>query len=216
MKKLLYLFLGYSFLAIWFSSCTVFNDLTTDERPRYDSVNQVPTGRPNEGGVYTGSEAVVTAVQGAMIQKINKKEDKTNSLLEEIEKEKKASSILRIQGSLFGILANPDPNNNLTIVITEKASGFMEPHTLFPRSCKEMFLPPGDYQIEYIKNGKIINNGFISCYTVTMMKSGSYALQKGWKYEKLKFGSMEDYEPITKADVDITIPARFQFIGSER
>lgn len=202
---LLGLLAGY--IAVCIGGCATMNDLTEDIRDRYDSVSQVITGRPNEGGKYSREDALDAAVKGAMIKKIMK----TDEGEQDIEDAKKVSSIMRISGSLYGVIANPHHSLSLTINVFQK-DGAVEKHVLLPRHLKEIFFPPGIYDVQYIQKNK---EWWSENYEITNLKAASYTIARGWRVERLKLGSMTEYDQIQKIDQDQSIQIRFGFIGPD-
>jgi hypothetical protein len=196
------------------SSCATLNDLSTDTRDRYDSTGQVKSGRPNEGGEYTVKTALTTVVVGAMMKKIEKgSTEQQTPETKDVEKPKlpDPQSIMRIEGSLPGLVANFDRTRNLTVNIL-RDDGTSENQVLLPRQARQLYLPPGleDYTITYTLGNKPWPG---ERYSVTTANFTQFPLPKGFKYEKLKEGSMTEYEEIVKLPNDISIPINFGFIG---
>lgn len=205
MKKLLSLSLLFlCFSAVILNGCSAVNDLTEDNRVTWDSVSQVKTGKPNEGGQFDNESALQTAVTGAMIEGITNPTAAPEASV--------VRSIMRIPGSLFGLVVNPDKYRNLIIKIKRK-DGTEENQTLLPRSARDLCLPPGEkeYSITYSQRGQADFSQ--SEWSITTLVFSPIALAKGYKYEKLKTGSMTEYEQIITLPQDITVNAYFAFIG---
>lgn len=210
---------GYTATSTLLTGCSGLNKLTVDERRLYDSLEQVYSGRPNDGGVFDGEdEALEATVNIEMMKKVKKENNSSNQTSDQnsidsaaIEDAKNPTSILRVEGSLFGIIANPHGSKTLTINIFRHGGG-TDGGTLLPKHYKEFFLPPGMYDIQYILNGTG-KEWWAKDYTVTKLNNKSYPVTKGWREEKLLPGSMDKYGDIIRIQQDKSIPLNFGFVG---
>ena len=192
--------------------CSAVNNVFEDKTVEYDSLEQFLNGRPNEGGKFTGKEALEEIANKSMGKKMEAGQTSSNEENEQaIEDAKNVSSIMRIPGSLFGIVANPHPNKTLTIKIMRKEGG-IDNQVLLPKHVKEIFLPPGGFDIKYILGNK---EWEANDYEVTILKSTDYPIPKGWKYEKLQMNSMTEHDEIYKTPADISLTIHFGFVGPD-
>lgn len=196
-----------------FNGCAPLTSLTEDTRRQYDSLYQPLTGKPNEGGVFNGEEEALTAA--VHVSEMARIKNQNSQGSEELERasSKEVKSIMRIPGSLFGLVGNPHPTKKLKITVNQKGTCLKDNYDLPPRTFKEVYLPPVDYSLDF----KLEDQAFDPIpYRVSSANTTSKIIEPGYYYSELEPGSMEKYEPIKKLTEMKDISINFLFLGPER